>query len=156
MAELGRSPSMVSREIRRNRHPGNGRHRPMPPRPARTPVGRAPSSGGSDRTLICGSFILRILAALHKNQATSAKATRWRVATTAAPTSAAVKRMCGSHICVATAYQGTRYVQDITVFTRDGLPGTLRAFASSYRQSRANDDRHVFIVNQEIGEPGSG
>lgn len=67
------------------------------------------------------------------------------MATTAAPTSAAVKRMCGSRICVATAYQGTRYVQDITVFTRGGLPGTLRAFAGSYRQSRANDDRHVFI-----------
>ncbi|WP_330480026.1 IS30 family transposase [Streptomyces sp. NBC_00724] len=27
-AELGRSPSTVSREIRRNRHPGNGRYRP--------------------------------------------------------------------------------------------------------------------------------
>lgn len=116
---------------------------PCRPGPARTPAGRAPSSGGSDRTLICGSFILRILAALHKNQATSAKATRRRVATTAAPTSAAVKRMCGSHICVATAYQGTRYVQDITVLTRDGLPGTLRAFAGSYRQSRANDDEEA-------------
>ncbi|MER8193527.1 hypothetical protein ABTY00_06120 [Streptomyces microflavus] len=78
------------------------------------------------------------------------------MATTAAPASAAVKQMCGSRICVATAYQGTRYDQDITVFTRDGLPGTLRAFAGSYRQSRANEDRHVFIVNQEIGEPGSG
>ncbi|MET8346771.1 hypothetical protein [Streptomyces microflavus] len=78
------------------------------------------------------------------------------MATTAAPASAAVKQTCGSHIWVATAYQGTRYVQDITVFTRDGLPGTLRAFADNYRQSSANDDRHVFIVNQEIGEPGSG
>ncbi|MBD9704802.1 IS30 family transposase, partial [Streptomyces sp. ID01-12c] len=27
-AELGRSPSTVSREIRRNRHPGNGQYRP--------------------------------------------------------------------------------------------------------------------------------
>uniref|UniRef100_UPI003F4A2C96 helix-turn-helix domain-containing protein n=1 Tax=Streptomyces sp. bgisy130 TaxID=3413788 RepID=UPI003F4A2C96 len=27
-AELGRSPSTISREIRRNRHPGSGRYRP--------------------------------------------------------------------------------------------------------------------------------
>ncbi|MET8346770.1 helix-turn-helix domain-containing protein [Streptomyces microflavus] len=47
-AELGRSPSMVSREIRRNRHPGNGWHRPMPLRPR----GRPPDEpqGREDRT----------------------------------------------------------------------------------------------------------
>ncbi len=74
----------------------------------------------------------------------------------AAPASAAVKSTCGNYICVATAYQGTRYVQDITVWTRDGLPGTLRAFAGSYRGQRLNDDRHRFVVNRELGEPGSG
>ncbi|MET9980028.1 hypothetical protein ACFYOI_36405 [Streptomyces microflavus] len=110
--------------------------------------------------------------ATHLNQvrATSKKAARWRFATTAAvlsavsavglvtaaPASAAVKQTCGTYICVATAYQGTRYVQDITVFTRDGLPGTLRAFAGDYRNARANDDRHVFSVNRELGQPGSG
>ncbi|MEU9523324.1 hypothetical protein [Streptomyces sp. NPDC048224] len=106
----------------------------------------------------------------HQDQATRTKFTRWRFATTAAalaatsvcglvtaaPASAAVKQTCGTYICVATAYQGTRYVQDITVFTRDGLPGTLRAFAADYRNSRANDDRHVFTVNRELGQPGSG
>ncbi|MFG3250294.1 hypothetical protein [Streptomyces sp. NPDC048187] len=113
---------------------------------------------------------LRIPTESRHNRATSAKSTRWRFATTAAalaatsvlglvtaaPASAAVKQTCGTYICVATAYQGTRYVQDITVFTRDGLPGTLRAFAADYRNSRANDDRHVFTVNRELGQPGTG
>lgn len=36
-AELGRSPSTVSREIPRNRHPGSGQYRSTPPRPALTP-----------------------------------------------------------------------------------------------------------------------
>jgi len=70
---------------------------------------------------------------------------------TAAPASAAVKSTCGTHICVATAYQGTRYVQDITVWTRDGLPGTLRAFVGSWAQQKLNDDRHRFEVNRELG-----
>jgi uncharacterized membrane protein len=58
-----------------------------------------------------------------------ARRTRGRVATvsaalaaagglllaTAAPASAEVKSTCGTYICVATAYQGRDYVQDITV-----------------------------------------
>ncbi|MCX5206136.1 hypothetical protein OG897_32610 [Streptomyces sp. NBC_00237] len=75
---------------------------------------------------------------------------------TAAPASAAVKSTCGKYICVATAYQGTRYVQDITVWTRDGFPGTLRAFAGSYRNQKPNDDLHRFVVNLELGKPGTG
>ncbi|MGJ5761552.1 hypothetical protein [Streptomyces galbus] len=69
---------------------------------------------------------------------------------TAAPASAEVKSTCGTYICVATAYQGRDYVQDITVTTRDGLPGTLRAFVGDYRGSRANVSRWRFVVNQEI------
>ncbi|MEV1047610.1 hypothetical protein [Streptomyces sp. NPDC049916] len=113
---------------------------------------------------------LRISTHLGRDQATSTAFNRWRfVATaaalaavsamglvTAAPASAAAKQTCGRLICVATAYQGTRYVQDITVTTRDGLPGTLRAFAGDYRGSKANDDSHVFYVNRELGQPGSG
>ncbi|MEW2087646.1 IS30 family transposase [Streptomyces sp. NPDC005283] len=50
-AELGRSPSTVSREIRRNRHPGNGQYRPYAaqaradgrrPRPKPGKIGRNP------------------------------------------------------------------------------------------------------------------
>ncbi|WP_247613080.1 hypothetical protein [Streptomyces galbus] len=69
---------------------------------------------------------------------------------TAAPASAEVKSTCGTYICVATAYQGRDYVQDITVTTRDGLPGTLRAFVGDYRGSRANVSRWRFVVNREI------
>ncbi|MEV0413453.1 hypothetical protein AB0I68_22280 [Streptomyces sp. NPDC050448] len=69
---------------------------------------------------------------------------------TAAPASAEVKATCGTYICVATAYQGRDYVQDITVTTRDGLPGTLRAFVGDYRQSKAGVSRARFIVNREI------
>ncbi|MET8573105.1 hypothetical protein ABZV63_34465, partial [Streptomyces sp. NPDC004783] len=57
---------------------------------------------------------------------------------------------CGTYICVATAYQGRDFVQDITVTTRDGLPGTLRAFVGDYRGSKANVSRWRFVVNREI------
>jgi IS30 family transposase len=49
-AELGRSPSTISREIRRNRHPGNGQYRPHAaqaradarrPRPKQGKIGRS-------------------------------------------------------------------------------------------------------------------
>ncbi|MBQ0887853.1 hypothetical protein KBZ94_23495 [Streptomyces sp. RM72] len=69
---------------------------------------------------------------------------------TAAPASAEVKSTCGTYICVATAYQGRDYVQDVTVTTRDGLPGTLRAFVGDYRGSKANVSRWRFVVNREI------
>ncbi|WP_106977315.1 hypothetical protein [Streptomyces sp. NRRL S-244] len=69
---------------------------------------------------------------------------------TAAPASAEVKATCGTYICVATAYQGRDYVQDITVTTRDGLPGTLRAFVGDYRNSRAGVSQARFVVNREI------
>ncbi len=95
---------------------------------------------------------------------TEARTTRFRMSTvaaalaaagglllvTAAPASAEVKSTCGTYICVATAYQGRDYVQDITVTTRDGLPGTLRAFVGDYRGSKANVSRARFIVNREI------
>ncbi|MFF8833136.1 hypothetical protein [Streptomyces sp. NPDC015131] len=69
---------------------------------------------------------------------------------TAPPASAAVKSTCGSYICVATAYQGRSYVQDITVTTRDGLTGTLRTFVGDYRGSKAGVSRWRFVVNREI------
>ncbi|KND23285.1 hypothetical protein J8M50_26785 [Streptomyces acidiscabies] len=69
---------------------------------------------------------------------------------TAAPASAEVKSTCGTYICVATAYQGRDYVQDITVTTRDGLPGTLRAFVGDYRNAKAGVSQWRFIVNREI------
>lgn len=69
---------------------------------------------------------------------------------TAAPASAEVKSTCGTYICVATAFQGRDYVQDITVTTRDGLPGTLRAFVGDYRGSKANVSRWRFVVDREI------
>ncbi len=69
---------------------------------------------------------------------------------TAAPASAEVKSTCGTYICVATAYQGRDYVQDITVTTREGLPGTLRAFVGDYRGSRAGVSQARFVVNREF------
>ncbi|GAA2499562.1 hypothetical protein [Streptomyces gobitricini] len=69
---------------------------------------------------------------------------------TAPPASAEAKSTCGAYICVATAYQGGDYVQDITVTTRDGLPGTLRAFVGDHRASKAGVSRWRFVVNREI------
>ncbi|MGA5421448.1 hypothetical protein [Streptomyces lavendulocolor] len=72
------------------------------------------------------------------------------VLATAPPAGAEVKSTCGSYICVATAHQGRDYVQDITVTTRDGLPGTLRAFVGDHRASKAGVSRWRFVVNREI------
>ncbi|GGY14214.1 hypothetical protein GCM10010326_02010 [Streptomyces xanthochromogenes] len=69
---------------------------------------------------------------------------------TAVPASAEVKSTCGTYICVATAYQGRDYVQDITVTTREGLPGTLRAFVGDYRGSKAGVSQWRFVVNREF------
>ncbi|WP_412074895.1 hypothetical protein ACLF6K_01945 [Streptomyces xanthophaeus] len=69
---------------------------------------------------------------------------------TAAPASASVKSTCGSYICVATAFQGRDFVQDITVTTREGLPGTLRAFVGDFRASKAGVSRWRFPVNREF------
>jgi hypothetical protein len=69
---------------------------------------------------------------------------------TAAPASAEVKTSCGKYICVYTAYQGRDYVQDITVTTRDGLPGTLRGFVGDFRGKKANVSRARFDVNREF------
>ncbi|MCF3961492.1 hypothetical protein [Streptomyces fuscigenes] len=71
-------------------------------------------------------------------------------AATAAPASAEVKSTCGTYICVATAHQGRDYVQDITVTTRDGLPGTLRAFVGDYGNRKAGVSQYRFTVNREF------
>ncbi|WP_399208468.1 helix-turn-helix domain-containing protein [Streptomyces sp. SLBN-118] len=47
-AELGRSPSTVSRQMRRNRHPRSGICRPHAPRHGPRPAARGPGSQGSN------------------------------------------------------------------------------------------------------------
>ncbi|PRX48784.1 helix-turn-helix protein [Nonomuraea fuscirosea] len=48
--ELGRAPSIISREIRRNRHPTNGQYRPHAAQAEPTPAGPAPSPARLART----------------------------------------------------------------------------------------------------------
>ncbi|MGC9380061.1 hypothetical protein [Streptomyces sp. MH13] len=82
-----------------------------------------------------------------------AGACAWGVVT-AAPASADVSTRCGTYICVNTAHQGKDYVQDITVTTRDGLPGTLRGFVRDYAKSSAGVSKARFVVNREFsGKP---
>ncbi|MFJ4767504.1 hypothetical protein ACIP88_00080 [Streptomyces uncialis] len=75
---------------------------------------------------------------------------------TAAPASAAGKQGCGTYICVSAAFQGTHYVQSITVWTKDGQRGKLRAFAGDWKGEKPNDDHHTFPgINRELGSPGT-
>jgi len=67
---------------------------------------------------------------------------------TATPASAEVDGKCGRYLCVLTAHHN-RYVQDITVRTRDGLPGTLRAWWGPYQSPRVRAAGHRWVVNQE-------
>ncbi|MBT2385939.1 hypothetical protein [Streptomyces sp. ISL-11] len=67
---------------------------------------------------------------------------------TATPASAGVDVQCGKYICVMTAHHN-RFVQDITVRTRDGLPGTLRAYWGDFHSPKANAATHKWDVNRE-------
>ncbi|MEW2403784.1 hypothetical protein [Streptomyces sp. NPDC046862] len=66
----------------------------------------------------------------------------------AAPASAQVDGNCGTYICVMTAHHN-RFVQDITVRTKDGLPGKLRAYWGNFRSPRVNAASHRWAVNYE-------
>ncbi|MFE7777120.1 hypothetical protein ACFU5O_25155 [Streptomyces sp. NPDC057445] len=67
---------------------------------------------------------------------------------TATPAGAAVDGHCGQYICVLTAHHN-RFVQDITVRTKDGLPGTLRAYWGDFRSPRVSAASHRWTVNYE-------
>ncbi|MFI2077716.1 MULTISPECIES: hypothetical protein [Streptomyces] len=55
---------------------------------------------------------------------------------------------CGKYICVMTAHHN-RFVQDITVRTRDGLPGTLRSYWGGFHSSKVNAASHRWEVGYE-------
>jgi hypothetical protein len=68
-----------------------------------------------------------------------------------APASAAptgVSSKCGTYICVHTAHHN-KFVQDITVETRDGLPGTLRSWWGTYSGRAINGARGHWLVGRE-------
>ncbi|UQW99485.1 hypothetical protein [Streptomyces sp. RerS4] len=66
----------------------------------------------------------------------------------AAPAFAQVDSHCGKYICVMTAHHN-RFVQDITVQTKDGLPGTLRAYWGNYHSPKVNAASHRWAVGYE-------
>lgn len=67
---------------------------------------------------------------------------------TATPADAGVSDTCGQYICVLTAHHN-RFVQDITVRTKDGLPGTLRAYWGNFRPPRVRAASHRWVANYE-------
>ncbi|MFD7630762.1 hypothetical protein ACFV7Q_32870 [Streptomyces sp. NPDC059851] len=66
----------------------------------------------------------------------------------ATPASAEVHGQCGKYICVMTAHHN-RFVQDITVRTKDGLPGTLRSYWGDFHSSKVNAASHRWEVGYE-------
>ncbi|MET9417925.1 hypothetical protein ABZY03_27790 [Streptomyces klenkii] len=66
----------------------------------------------------------------------------------AAPAHAQVDGHCGKYVCVMTAHHN-RFVQDITVRTKDGLPGTLRSYWGNYRSQKVNAASHRWAVGYE-------
>ncbi|MGO4461442.1 hypothetical protein AB4039_29735 [Streptomyces sp. M-16] len=66
----------------------------------------------------------------------------------ASPANAAVDSQCGQYICVMTAHHN-RFVQDITVQTRDGNPGVLRAYWGEFRSGRVTAASHRWGVGYE-------
>ncbi|WP_237531014.1 hypothetical protein [Streptomyces sp. SID3212] len=59
---------------------------------------------------------------------------------------------CGTYICVYTAHHN-RFVQDITVETRDGLSGQLRSYWGDFRSPRVNAARARWAVGAEKSAP---
>jgi hypothetical protein len=73
------------------------------------------------------------------------------VAVAAAPANAApanVNTKCGTYICVHTAHH-EKFVQDITVQTRDGLPGKLHAWWGNFSSPRVTSASHRWTVGRE-------
>ncbi|MBB5119250.1 hypothetical protein AF335_19290 [Streptomyces eurocidicus] len=68
------------------------------------------------------------------------------VPASAAPTG--VGSHCGTYLCVMTAHHN-RFVQDITVRTRDGLPGTLRSYWGDFHSPKVNAASHRWAVGRE-------
>ncbi|MFI1105964.1 hypothetical protein [Streptomyces melanogenes] len=66
----------------------------------------------------------------------------------ATPASAKVSGRCGKYICVMTAHHN-RFVQDITIRTKDGLPGKLRAYWGNFRSPRVHAASHRWSVGYE-------
>ncbi|MFD9570695.1 hypothetical protein ACFWBI_12675 [Streptomyces sp. NPDC059982] len=66
----------------------------------------------------------------------------------ASPASAEVNSQCGQYICVMTAHHN-RFVQDITVQTRDGNPGVLRAYWGEFRSGRVTAASHRWAVGYD-------
>ncbi|MEU8776927.1 hypothetical protein [Streptomyces sp. NPDC048606] len=66
----------------------------------------------------------------------------------AAPAFAEVHSQCGRYICVMTAHHN-RFVQDITVQTKDGLPGTLRSYWGDFHSSKVRAASHRWAVGYE-------
>jgi hypothetical protein len=67
----------------------------------------------------------------------------------ATPASAGVDGKCGRYVCVDTAHHDT-FVQDITVHTPDGVPGTLRAFVGNFNASQNNASSFRVDVNRDF------
>ncbi|MET9480159.1 hypothetical protein [Streptomyces sp. NPDC006638] len=59
---------------------------------------------------------------------------------------------CGTYICTYTAHHN-KFVQDITVQTRDGLSGQLRSYWGDFRSSRINAASHRWPVGTEKSAP---
>ncbi|WP_405977087.1 hypothetical protein [Streptomyces sp. NBC_00158] len=59
-----------------------------------------------------------------------------------------VDSQCGKYICVMTAHHN-RFVQDITVQTKDGLPGTLRSYWGGFHGPRVHAASHRWAVGYE-------
>ncbi|MCD9193489.1 hypothetical protein [Streptomyces albireticuli] len=84
-------------------------------------------------------IVATVLAALAMGSAVAVPAS-------AAPTG--VNSQCGKYICVMTAHHN-RFVQDITVRTTDGLPGTLRSYWGNYHSPKVNAASHRWEVGYE-------
>ncbi|MER5730221.1 hypothetical protein ABT084_18085 [Streptomyces sp. NPDC002138] len=66
----------------------------------------------------------------------------------ATPANAGVNSHCGKYLCVMTAHHN-RFVQDITVKTRDGLPGTLRSYWGNFHSRKVHAASHRWEVGYE-------
>ncbi|MFD8979800.1 hypothetical protein [Streptomyces sp. NPDC059564] len=66
----------------------------------------------------------------------------------ASPANAQVDSQCGKYICVMTAHHN-RFVQDITVQTKDGLPGVLRSYWGDFHSNKVNAASHRWGVGYE-------
>jgi IS30 family transposase len=135
-ARLGRSPSAISRELRRNRDPGSGQYRPFAAQVLAARRRARPGRGKVFRDQVLREFVAGRLAA------------RWSPEQVSHALRAAFPDDAGRHLVPETIYQAV-YRPELGGMCRD-LPRVLRTGRRHRKPHRRADARRIGVLTDMI------